>query len=146
MAMKGYIKESLLPNCMDLVIWGHEHACEIEGGMHAVPESAEVRSPATRPGGALGTGRGEAPCTHRPLFTSRCSGGAAHSAAAGTSLSLHQPRLAPPRGAPRPSPPALRPPLFAPIAPIAPVAPPAQGKSCLTRGLCARVHRRINSP
>jgi len=111
-AMKGYIKESLLPNCMDLVIWGHEHACEIEGGMYAVPESAEVRAPATQPGGALGTGRGEPPCTHRPLFTGRCSGGAAHSAAAGTRLALHQPRLAPPV-APR----------LAPIAPIAPIAP-----------------------
>ena len=47
--MKGYIKEALLPNCMDLVVWGHEHECTIEGGMYAVPESAEVRSPGTHP-------------------------------------------------------------------------------------------------
>ena len=95
-AMKGYIKESLLPNCMDLVIWGHEHACEIEGGMYAVPESAEVRSPATHPGGALGTGRGEAPCTHRPLLTGRCQ---------------EAPRILPPRA---PAPPCTSPALHQP--------------------------------
>ena len=54
--MKGYIKESLLPNCMDLVVWGHEHECKIEGGMNAVVESADVRGPhppalTTRPQG-----------------------------------------------------------------------------------------------
>ena len=106
-AMKGYIKESLLPNCMDLVIWGHEHACEIEGGMYAVPESAEVRAPAHSLAALLGRA-GES----RPARTGRCSGGAAHSAAAGTRLAWHPPRLAPPV-APR----------LAPIAPIAPIAP-----------------------
>ena len=49
-------KESLLPNCMDLVVWGHEHECKIEGGMNAVVESADVRGPhppalTTRPQG-----------------------------------------------------------------------------------------------
>ena len=67
-AMKGYIKESLLPNCMDLVIWGHEHACEIEGGMYAVPESAEVRAPAHSLAALLGRA-GES----RPARTGRCS-------------------------------------------------------------------------
>ena len=37
-AMKGYIKESLLPNCMDLVIWGHEHDCRI------IPECSDMVS------------------------------------------------------------------------------------------------------
>lgn len=26
--MKGYIKDGILPSCMDLVIWGHEHECQ----------------------------------------------------------------------------------------------------------------------
>ncbi|EOD35531.1 hypothetical protein EMIHUDRAFT_98533 [Emiliania huxleyi CCMP1516] len=29
---KGYIKESQLPSCMDIVVWGHEHKCEIGSG------------------------------------------------------------------------------------------------------------------
>ena len=41
-SMKGYIKEELLPNCMDLVIWGHEHECLIQGGMNSVVESTAV--------------------------------------------------------------------------------------------------------
>ena len=144
-AMKGYIKESLLPNCMDLVIWGHEHACEIEGGMYAVPESAEVRAPAHSLAALLGRA-GQS----RPARTGRCSPAGVQEA----------PRIPPPRApaspctrlawhrhggrlARRPPPVAPR---LAPIAPIAAVAPPAQGKSCLTRGLCARVHRRISSP
>ena len=131
-AMKGYIKESLLPNCMDLVIWGHEHACEIEGGMYAVPESAEVRAPAHSLAALLGRA-GES----RPARTGRCSPAAVQEAprippprAPASPCTLpawHPPRLAPPRGAPRPSPPALRPPpvapRLAPIAPIAPIAP-----------------------
>ena len=59
--MKGYIKEALLPNCMDLVVWGHEHECTIEGGMYAVPESAEVRAPGTHP-----WGRGRERTPHAP--------------------------------------------------------------------------------
>ena len=53
--MKGYIKEALLPNCMDLVVWGHEHECTIEGGMYAVPESAEVCCP-LKPSGGVARG------------------------------------------------------------------------------------------
>ena len=114
-AMKGYIKESLLPNCMDLVIWGHEHACEIEGGMYAVPESAEVRAPAHSLAALLGRA-GES----RLARTGRCSPAGVQEApripppralaSPCTSLAWHPPRLAPPRGAPRPSPPARRPP------------------------------------
>ena len=40
--MKGYIKESQLPACIDIVVWGHEHKCEIGGGMAALASSAEV--------------------------------------------------------------------------------------------------------
>lgn len=38
---KGYIKESQLPSCVDLVVWGHEHECCIGGGMGALAESVE---------------------------------------------------------------------------------------------------------
>ena len=37
---KGYIKEEMLPSCIDVVVWGHEHECCIGGGMGALPESA----------------------------------------------------------------------------------------------------------
>eukprot|EP00962_Isochrysis_galbana_P021041 scaffold6192_cov101-Isochrysis_galbana.AAC.1 len=30
---KGYVKESQLPSCMDIVVWGHEHKCEIASGL-----------------------------------------------------------------------------------------------------------------
>ena len=80
--MKGYIKEALLPNCMDLVVWGHEHECTIEGGMYAVPESAEVPLALARTLAAVLGRVGRGPCT------GWCLGGAAHSAAAGTSRAL----------------------------------------------------------
>ena len=75
--MKGYIKEALLPNCLDLVVWGHEHECTIEGGMYAVPESAEVfpthlSAPQAQTLAVLLGGMGEDPA--RPA---RCVGGAA---------------------------------------------------------------------
>jgi len=69
--MKGYIKEALLPNCMDLVVWGHEHECTIEGGMYAVPESAENQFTVIQPGSTVATSlvEGEAKPKHVALLS-----------------------------------------------------------------------------
>ena len=54
------MQPKLLPSCMDLVVWGHEHECTIEGGMNAITESADVRhaqrAGPCRGGGARGSG------------------------------------------------------------------------------------------
>ena len=126
--MKGYIKEALLPSCMDLVVWGHEHECTIEGGMHGVVESAEVRCPPTHlAGGYREGGRG-----HRTGWGVGC---AAPSAAAGLAPAWSSTGLWSSTS-------------------LASVFGEAPRRTCElreasrahTRGWFARVHRRISSP
>ena len=38
--MKGYIKDGMLPSCMDIVVWGHEHECQV-----AARAPARARTP-----------------------------------------------------------------------------------------------------
>ena len=67
--MKGYVKEALLPNCMDLVVWGHEHECQIAGGMNGLAESAENQFTVIQPGSTVATSlvEGEAKMKHVAL-------------------------------------------------------------------------------
>ena len=39
--MKGYIKDGMLPSCMDVVVWGHEHECQVrmQGPFRSLPSS-----------------------------------------------------------------------------------------------------------
>ena len=55
MYRKGYIKESQLPNSMDLVVWGHEHECQIGSGMAGVEESAGNQFVVIQPGSTVAT-------------------------------------------------------------------------------------------
>ena len=68
--MKGYIKESELPSCIDLVIWGHEHECCIGAGMAALPESAANQFTVVQPGSTVATAlvEGEAKPKHVALL------------------------------------------------------------------------------
>ena len=50
----GYLPESFLPNFLDLVIWGHEHDCEIEPrfveeqGFHVIQPGSSVATQLTK--------------------------------------------------------------------------------------------------
>ena len=66
--MKGYVKEALLPNCMDLVVWGHEHECQIAGGMNGLAESAENQFTVIQPGSTVATSLVEGEAKPAPLF------------------------------------------------------------------------------
>ena len=59
-------QEKRLPRCMDLVLWGHEHECEIGGGMHALVESPEGGFTVVQPGSTVATSlvEGEAKAKH----------------------------------------------------------------------------------
>ena len=63
---KGYLKEQQLPSCMDVVVWGHEHECEIGSGMHALVDSPEGGFTVVQPGSTVATSlvEGEAKAKH----------------------------------------------------------------------------------
>eukprot|EP00967_Tisochrysis_lutea_P075304 scaffold101451_cov24-Tisochrysis_lutea.AAC.2 len=65
---KGYVKESQLPSCMDIVIWGHEHKCEIGSG--AGNEAADNQFVVLQPGSTVATSlvEGEAEPKHLGLL------------------------------------------------------------------------------
>uniref|UniRef100_A0A7S4F0M6 Double-strand break repair protein n=1 Tax=Chrysotila carterae TaxID=13221 RepID=A0A7S4F0M6_CHRCT len=67
---KGYIKEAQLPSCMDLVIWGHEHECQIGSGMNALQGSSENQFTVIQPGSTVATSlvEGEAKPKHVALL------------------------------------------------------------------------------
>ena len=55
--VKGYIKEEMLPGCMDLVIWGHEKECTVGAGMDGIPETKDVQFSVLQPGAAVSEGQ-----------------------------------------------------------------------------------------
>jgi double-strand break repair protein MRE11 len=61
---KGYVKESQLPSCMDIIVWGHEHKCEIASGVGN--ESAGNHFMVIQPGSTVATSlvQGEAEPKH----------------------------------------------------------------------------------
>ena len=67
----SYIKESELPSCIDLVVWGHEHECLVGGGMDALPESCENEFVVLQPGSTVATALadGEARPKHVALLS-----------------------------------------------------------------------------
>lgn len=45
--MKGYIKDGMLPSCMDMVIWGHEHECQARHASSPPPVCRSFCDPCT---------------------------------------------------------------------------------------------------
>ena len=41
LSARGSIRDTQLPSCMDVICWGGEKECKIEGGMDALPEALE---------------------------------------------------------------------------------------------------------
>ncbi|KAG8467420.1 hypothetical protein KFE25_000736 [Diacronema lutheri] len=52
---KGFLKESFLPDFLDLVIWGHEHTCLLQGGMAALAQSPGRSFTVLQPGSTVAT-------------------------------------------------------------------------------------------
>jgi double-strand break repair protein MRE11 len=52
---KGYLKESFLPDFLDLVVWGHEHTCLLQGGMASLAQTPGRKFTVLQPGSTVAT-------------------------------------------------------------------------------------------